>query len=86
MKNRVVYEICKLQNIIKLYEKYQEKTRVICPYCNQRKITVKGDKWHCSSCKKKGGALELLRLVEEDYCDEHKMSYWDSKNNKGVEF
>lgn len=85
MKNRILYEICKLQNIIKLYENYGTRTRVFCPYCGKRKTYIKNDKWHCSSCSKKGSALELLRLVEEDYCEKHRMAYWDSKTNKGVE-
>lgn len=79
------YEICKLQNLIKLYDKHQEKTWVICPYCSKRQARVKGDKWHCSECGKKGSALELLRLVEEEYIAKHQMYFWDSKTNKGVE-
>lgn len=100
MKNKLLYEICKLQDIIHLYEKYQDKTRVYCPYCGERKAYIKienirdkdnknsntnNQKWHCSACEKTGSAFELLRLVEEDYCEEHSMAYWDSRENKGVE-
>ena len=80
MSLKIANEIVKLQGIAKKVEFV-----VKCPYCQRKKarLNVKAGEWKCV-CGKKGTEEELLRLVQEDYLDEHKKSYWNLKNNTGV--
>ncbi|TDX49117.1 hypothetical protein [Orenia marismortui] len=76
-----VKQICRLQNI-----KLHIEAIVICPYCESEKarIDINKDTWNCS-CGKSGKLDELYRIIESDYLlNNHKASYWDVVNNKGV--
>lgn len=80
MSLKVANKIVKLQGIAKKIEFI-----VRCPYCNRKtaRINIKKGNWECD-CGKKGNEEELLRLVQEDYFDDHQEAYWESRNNKGV--
>ena len=74
--NWIEQEIRKVQDL-------DSDEKIYCPFCEEQKAKVIGDKWKCS-CGKHGKAEELLRLVQEEYLAKHKASFWNSKNNKGV--
>lgn len=80
MSLKIANEIVDLQGISKKIEFI-----VKCPYCERKeaRLNVKKGKWECV-CGKKGTEEELLRLVQEDYFDDHQEAYWETRNNTGV--
>lgn len=67
--------------------KYKKYCLVYCPYCKtkQMMINITDNRAYCRHCRKGiSTAEELLRVIEEDWLDDHRAAKYESKDNKGV--
>lgn len=83
MSMKVAKEICKAQGIT-----VRREVKVYCPYCDSDKKTMilkvdHGDTY-CLNCRKTTKIYEVLRMVEEQFDEDHKEYSHLMTEKKGV--